>query len=72
MGKTISGIIVPSARMTADDNAKMALQTLLFAELRQASQRRQERAGWTVAAFAGVAIGAVISAAYIAAPFFGL
>jgi hypothetical protein len=64
---------VPNRRdFNADDNARLALQTLLCSELRQASQARETRAQFTAAAIAGVTLGVLASALYFAAPFFGV
>lgn len=62
MGKSINGMISHGANMTADGSAKMALQTLLFAELRDASAKRDHRAKLISAAFVGVIIGVIIVA----------
>lgn len=69
MGKTINGMMARGANMTADDNAKLALQTLLFAELRDASKARGERAKMVAAIFAAIAIGSLIAALNCVVPF---
>lgn len=66
-----NSLMTSGANMTANDSAKMALQTLLFAELRQASQARGERAKLLSAAFVGVIVGAVICGANMLFPFIG-
>lgn len=69
MGKSISGMMTPRANMTADQSANMALQTLLFSELRQASKARHERAKMLAVCCIGVALGAFIAAANAVVPF---
>jgi hypothetical protein len=64
-----NNMMTSTAHFTADDNAKLALQTLLFAELRQASKARGERAKMTAAIFAAIAIGSLIAALNCAVPF---
>jgi hypothetical protein len=66
----MTAIQVPNRRdFNAQDNANLAAQTFLVESLREASRKRDERAGYTAAALAAVAIAALVCAVNFAFPF---